>query len=232
MFDDVCSLLWSSCSANCPFNQICIWVFGCRFVSDNGHRISQVFLWSWIFVELFWSVFVHHQHCYLAENNSCKNAGGWRGLRGFGASKAFNQKRCIIIAWSWKPMVSKRPLIWKRPIGIGGKNPRGIGGFPVGPWFPWGWHHPDLHCWEWCLFTYPAIACFPLGSVDPNVPRILAANGKFALLNYLILFSTFMGGHACLFGRILKRASLPRMLTVIALINWIWCIYLMAEKIQ
>ena len=136
MFDDVCSLLWSSCSANCPFNQICIWVFGCRFVSDNGHRISQVFLWSWIFVELFWSVFVHHQHCYLAENNSCKNAGGWRGLRGFGASKAFNQKRCIIIAWSWKPMVSKRPLIWKRPIGIGGKNPRGIGFFPRGSLIP------------------------------------------------------------------------------------------------
>lgn len=45
--------------------------------------------------------------------------------------------------------------------------------------FVWGWHHPDLrYCWEWCLFAYPAIARFPLSSIDPNVSSGLAARFK------------------------------------------------------
>lgn len=140
------------------------------FVSDNDPRISQVFLWSWIFVELFWYVFVDHQHCYLAEK--MLEDGGL--FRGFGASKAWKPEKMHQCSYDhgnqWLTVnLNFRPYF----LGVSTWQP---GGGPRPLRFPWGWHHPDLrYCWEWCLFTYPAIACVPLGSVDPNVPSILAA---------------------------------------------------------
>ena len=110
------------------------------------------------------------------KKNSCKNAdGGWRAFFwGFGASKAFQPEKMHQCSYDHGNQWLTVNLNF-RPYFLGGFHVAARGG--PGPLrFPWGWHHPDLrYCWEWCLFTYPAIACFPLGSVDPNVPSGLAA---------------------------------------------------------